>query len=382
MGFLHTGAGESLLLTAVVAIVFSTGASQEANGDPLPHFPLLPTIEDGLVEVYNGDHFTDLAIDETESFRLATLLVLYEVSCKEKTLSLGMFDTQALPPVTYLNYMSHDYVGWKAKSWFQFSKKQDLAALYGVSSCPTALFWEKGWSRNALPIRWTQKQGVPFRKWIASHLVTSVTLVNERNHDAEFLLPDSNETVLVEAKSQVSIDVHEPWKGPVSVRHPMSTDTLQAWTVVSTGQPLVLEEEGSFSHYKWTEDVKKQREFCKFTSDFRSNCKERHRLVLEHPPQQQSVTKHGFTVSRVPELIHDNLRSVWSRNTSEHRRQSMYAGSQFNDEEASVILVVLPRNESRPLARQLRPFVEDWCQCQLDDDVFVVFRQYKQRISH
>ena len=379
MGFLHTGAGASILLTAAIASVFSIGASQEANGDPLLHFPLLPTIEDNLVEVYNGEHFTDLAVDETEMFRLATLLVLYEASCKEKALSLGMFDTQALPPVTYLNYMSHDYVGWKEKSWFQFSEKQDLAALYGVSSCPTALYWEKGWSRNALPIRWTQKQEVPFRKWIVSQLMTSVTLVNERNHDAEFLLPNSNETVLVEAKSQISIDVHEPWKGPVSVRHPMSTDTLKAWAIVSSREQLVLKEEGSFSYYKWEEAVKKnQREFYEFIKDFRTNCKERHELVQDHPPRHKSLTKHGFTIGRMPTSLHESLRSAWAQNTTEHRRLRTFAGSPFNDDEASTLFLRPPKNESRALASQLKPLAEDWCQCQLDDDVILGFRQYNK----
>ena len=384
MGSVYFEFGACLLLTTTVAVTFvracDHGDSQEDSRSQPLQFPQLPTINEHLMEIYNGDHFADLAFDKTEKFRLATLLVLYEAPCQEKALSLGMFDRQALPPVTYLNYMTHDYVAWKEKSWFQLSEKQDLAALYSVSSCPTALFWGKGAVGNTLPVRWTTKQPVSFKEWVASQMVCLVRLVNERSEEVDFLLPGNGESVLVAAHSQTYVSVRQPWQGPVIARNPQSLDIVDALPIVSNGQYLTVRE-NSFTSGDWTHLITEQLELWDDAKFFRADTRARHLLIIEQPPRLQNFTENGFTLQRLPVDVLDHLLSLYTANSPHMQKQKMRkhqatCASVLNDEETEMYLVEVPPEDATFVISQIQDLAEKWCKCRLRNSRGVRFRRY------
>ena len=178
---------------AVLMCLFSSLLWNIVKAQKSSSFPDYPSLDVNLLEVYDGDHFVDIATYTNDTFQLPTLLVLYKRSCKAKTQSLDMLmgfgSLTTFPPPTFLTYASHNYESWKKDAWFRYSETQDVATLYNITSLPTALFWEGGSSSKSEPTRWTEQHQLPFRTWLEAKLVRSVTLRNDAvNYDAEFLL--------------------------------------------------------------------------------------------------------------------------------------------------------------------------------------------------
>ncbi len=372
MAPLSVGATRLLLICTFSSLLLNAVSSRVDSHSPLVGFPPLPALDAELLEVYDGDHFADLAFNRNDACFLPTVLVLYVASCKAKAQSLGMFDVQSMPPEAFLTYMSHDYEAWKQKAWFRFSPKQDIASPYDVTSCPTALFWEEGSGRETRPARWTEQNELSFKEWIATRLVRTVSLVNELDHDVEFLWTDDGQTTArVEAGSHIHINLPEPWKAAVIARRPHSTDSniMHAWFVTRNGQQLKLTEPSNFAYSDWIEDTgREQRKLWKRARWFRNENKERHRLMLEQPPQLQSFTELGFTHLRTPPALHERLLAL-ARNATAFEPQTKIRGSghgtTFNEDEIDLDLLQLADDEAASMRMELLPHAEKWCGCNL-----------------
>ena len=228
-------------------LLFSNGKSQTKF-----EFPAVAQLDTDLLEVYDGDHFRDIATYTNGTFQLPTLLVLYKRPCKARAqrmgLLVGLGSSTTFPPPTFLTYASHNYESWKKDAWFRYSETQDVATLHNITSCPTALFWEGGSSSKSEPTRWTEQHQLPFRTWFKTKLVRSVTLRNDAaNYDAEFLLEgDVDKVILVEAGSEKQAQVPAAWEAPVIARRSQSNEILHAWYVRHNDQVLPPEK---FHHY-------------------------------------------------------------------------------------------------------------------------------------
>ena len=325
--------------------------------------------------VLHGEHARDLLVSRDGVTSRDAVLFLYAPRCRRDVDDVVTSDIRhSVPDGPSLALMRHDYERTRDLVWFDANQGDyDLKKKYGVPDdiCSCLAFLPQGtrdlYGGACQPVPGSKQQLVEFI-WNA---VTFQILVLNRFENAvkvsffgkgpklqDLFLPAGSSTVI--------------WVFPSYSAHAYALendDFLRGWYILDKSLKII--EIVNNGEQTWEQQWQTEQEeavdfYRQELYNIRFSHVRRHLLILTQPSVVQNFTENGYLKTRIPQDVYTELLNIYnSENRNLRSEYYPYYYTEWNLDEIEIHQITLHEELSAILANQLKPLMEEFCRCEL-----------------
>ncbi|CAD5118666.1 unnamed protein product [Dimorphilus gyrociliatus] len=328
--------------------------------------------------VYSEEQLYDTIMWPEGRGTIRPAFVLFTDPEHEPEVQKYSINSYALPPINYVAFFVHDNVTSKQYLWYETSSLPDI---FKIEVFPSVVYlpMNKQWNEAVI---WTPKNSKSFLEWSWELLGAERTIINTLRNPVEVQFESRLERDTPKVPTSFKLGAGEQiTKFCYLSDRALVYEQEKFLEGYAIGHADVLEIKAP--SYIWKEKNiwltaldKSEEEQMKIGEQISWNHAYRTLLQVKQPRLVHNFTASGYLKRKIPSAIYKRLKRFYDKHSSQRRVEQNIGDSHINQNQFNTTLVQLDEDERIIVGSHLKPILERWCSCKLEQTAFYGIREY------